>query len=401
MLDWVARSLQVFIGLLFVATLTALFRAFLWRNMKPTYAPSSHKNGVSEKGVSLSERQLGLLGFKLKEDDLASIARLSKKPPKTKGSFVSEPLVPIRKKSHGYSPSRVSGFGSNDQKKSKVGVLSSSISPSTPFNTNASPSTPWLKNTSGGKRILSEEMLEQFLAEVGEKIVDSAVKAVTPPATIRDFGFTSPGSVTNSTTASSSATRSTPLRPVRMSPGSQHKYGTPPKKGESDSPSPMSIEEMIEGYNVLGIYPQIEQWRDWLRQWFSSVLLKPLIEKIETSHIQVMQAVALIGVSITVSQIGADVLTSSTTVNVSPIDGSKEWQPTFTLDEDGHLDQLRAMLVQARDQSVCKFYIGLFYGSLKFLGLHSFKYFCSTDTIFIWWTTTSTKYVCSLHTNMH
>ena len=71
-----------------------------------------------------------------------------------------------------------------------------------------------------------------------------------------------------------------------MSPSSQ-KFTTPPKKGEGNLPPPMSMEESIEAFEHLGIYPQIEQWRDCLRQWFSSVLLNPLLNKIETSHIRV------------------------------------------------------------------------------------------------------------------
>jgi hypothetical protein len=47
------------------------------------------------------------------------------------------------------------------------------------------------------------------------------------------------------------------------------------------------MEESIEAFKNLGIYPQIERWHDRLRQWFSSVLLNPLLDKIESSHIQV------------------------------------------------------------------------------------------------------------------
>jgi hypothetical protein len=47
------------------------------------------------------------------------------------------------------------------------------------------------------------------------------------------------------------------------------------------------MEKAIEAFDHLGVYPQIEQWRDGLRQWFSSVLLNPLLHKIETSHVQV------------------------------------------------------------------------------------------------------------------
>ncbi|GFZ17926.1 hypothetical protein Acr_26g0011950 [Actinidia rufa] len=134
-------------------------------------------------------------------------------------------------------------------------------------------STPWSsKRASSAKGITTEEELEQFLADVAN---------------------------------SSGTTRSTPLRPVRMSPGSQ-KFSTPPKKREGDLPPPMSVEESIRAFENVGIYPQIEQWRDRLRQWFSSVLLNPLLNKIDTSHMQVMQEAAKLGISVTVSKVGND-----------------------------------------------------------------------------------------------
>ena len=68
-----------------------------------------------------------------------------------------------------------------------------------------------------------------------------------------------------------------------------------------------------------------------------------------------MQAAARVGFSITVSQVGSDTLTTTVPVSVSPIDGAQEWQPTFTLDEDGVLHQLRANLLQVRDASACEF----------------------------------------------
>ncbi|KAJ4967056.1 hypothetical protein NE237_018905 [Protea cynaroides] len=122
------------------------------------------------------------------------------------------------------------------------------------------------------------------------------------------------------------------------------KFSTPPKKREGDLPVPMSMEESIEAIQNLGTYPHIEQWWDRLRQWFSSILLNPLLNKIETSHTQVMQS------------LGSPSIAISTTV--SPIDGSKEWQPAFKLDEDGMLHQLRATLVQAIDASMSKFPFG-------------------------------------------
>ncbi|KAJ4954921.1 hypothetical protein NE237_011704 [Protea cynaroides] len=110
--------------------------------------------------------------------------------------------------------------------------------------------------------------------------------------------------------------------------GSQ-KFSTPPKKGEGDLPVLMSLEESIEAIQNLGTYPHIEQWWDRLRQWFSSILLNPLLNKIETSHTQVMQSAVRL-----------------------------EWQPAFKLDEDGMLHQLRATLVQAIDASMSKFPFG-------------------------------------------
>jgi hypothetical protein len=132
-------------------------------------------------------------------------------------------------------------------------------------------------------------MLEQFLAGLDkdiDKITDSETKTATPPATISNFGVATPVSVTTSTTPSGAA-RSTPLRPVRMSPSSHQKYSTPPKKGEGELPPPMSLEQAVEAFESLGVYPEIEQWRDSLRQWFSSVVMNPLVQKIRTSHTQV------------------------------------------------------------------------------------------------------------------
>ena len=146
--------------------------------------------------------------------------------------------------------------------------------------------TPWSsKRASSGKGITTEEELEQFLADVDDIIFESAGKWATPPPTTSGFGIASPNTIATSANGSGTM-RSTPLRPVRMSPGSQ-KFSTPPKKREGDLPPPMSVEESIRAFENVGIYPQIEQWRDRLRQWFSSVLLNPLLNKIDTSHMQV------------------------------------------------------------------------------------------------------------------
>lgn len=67
-----------------------------------------------------------------------------------------------------------------------------------------------------------------------------------------------------------------------------------------------------------------------------------------------MQSVAKLGISIAISPVGSDLPTAGTLASVSSIDRSKEWQPTFTPDEDGLLHQLRASLAQALDSSTCK-----------------------------------------------
>lgn len=161
--------------------------------------------------------------------------------------------------------------------------------PSTPYKYASSPTTPWSRHSPGSaKGILTEKKLEEFLADVDEKIMESEAKAeATPSPTISGFGIISPNSIVSSTNASGTA-RSTPLRPVRMSPGSLKKY-SPPKKGEGELPPPMSMEQTVEAFENLGVYPQIEQWRDCFRQWFSSVLINPLLDKIGTSHILVRE----------------------------------------------------------------------------------------------------------------
>lgn len=347
------KALQAAVGLAFVANLTALIRALSLCTAR--IAPSSKK--PKEQHNLLTQRQLGLLGLKPKPAEQADTEPV-KKPPKSRpmsSSSASDALVPIRKWAFGSTPTRPSRIGSDQQstsggKKVTKSPISSSPPPSQYV---TSPATPWSRQSSGSaKGIVTEAMLEQFLADVDEKITESAANAAaTPSPTVRGFGIATPGSVATSTTASGTA-RSTPLRPVRMSPGSHQKYSTPPKKGEGELPPPMLMEQAVEAFVSLGIYPHIVQWRDRLRQWFSSFLLNPLLEKIETSHIQVMQAAASVGVSITVSQVGSDSVNTIPPVNVSPIDGSKDWQPTFTLDEDGFLHQLHAALMQARDGSI-------------------------------------------------
>lgn len=352
------KAIHTVVGLVFLATLLALFRAISLRNAAavPTISPSK---GTKDK-MGLTNRQLSLLGIKPKVEQ--AVSESSKKPPKSKPylSSPSDVLVPLHQPI--ISSSRLSRIGSDKSNTSggnKMGSISSpSKSPSSSSSLYLVPgavspmssvhnspgvdsvvSSPWSSKRTPGRELMSEEKFEQFLADVDEKITQSAGKLATPPPTIRGFGVASPSSANTSGT-----TRSTPLRPVRMSPGSQ-KFSTPPKKGEGELPPPMSMEESINAYERLGIYPQIEQWRDSLRQWFSSVLLNPLLHKIETSHIQVMQAAAKLGVSITISQIGSDLPTTGT-ASVSSTDGTKEWQQTLTLDEDGVMHQIRATLLQ-------------------------------------------------------
>lgn len=370
-----AKAIQAIVGLVFFGTIFALFKAISLRKEKNIAGvPALPSSKGNKDQTCLTNRQLELLGIKPKVKQVVSESL--KKPPKSRPHLTpsSDVLVPLHQPITSPNPSsRTSADRSNSSGGNRIRAVSTpSKSPSSSSSLYLVPgavsqlpsvqnspgadsvvSTPWSnKRTSSGKEITSEEKLEQFLAEVDEKITESAGKLATPPPTISGFGMASPNTVASSANTSGT-TRSTPLRPVRMSPGSQ-KFSTPPKKGEGDLPRPMSMEESIEAFEHLGIYPLIEQWRDRLRQWFSSVLLNPLLKKIEMSHIQVMQAAAKLGISITISQVGSDLPTTGTPATVSPIDRTKEWQPAFTLDEDGILHQLRATLVQAIDASTSK-----------------------------------------------
>ncbi|KAF6134668.1 hypothetical protein GIB67_002069 [Kingdonia uniflora] len=369
---YLTKIAQFIVGLVFMGTLSALIRAVSFRRARNVAGVSSSK-GVNEQKI-LTERQIGLLGINTKDPkQIVSVDSDSgKKPPMPKAymtSSASDTLVPIHQPVFTYTCAYRSGGGEklNTSSGSKISSfytpLKSPGSPSSVFFAGPAVQTssgldrilssPWSKQRSpGGREITTEEMLEDFLADVDEKISESASKMATPPSTLNSFGIASPSTVVTSANTSGT-TRSTPLRPVRMSPGSQ-KFSTPPKKGEGDFPPPMSMEESIEAFENLGIYPQIEQWRDRLRQWISLVLLNPLLDKIETTHIQVMQAAVRLGISITVSQVGSDSSSTVSPAAVSPLDGTKEWQQSFIMDEDGVLHQLRATLAQALDASVSK-----------------------------------------------
>ncbi|KAL0923029.1 hypothetical protein M5K25_007071 [Dendrobium thyrsiflorum] len=352
----VSQILQAAVVVVFLATLLALIRALSALDVRKALIASTSKK-AAENQKTLTDRQLRLLGLKPKLTDKSEKSDPVKKPPTPElvsSQPISEPLVPIRKSVFSYTPRSLRSR--SDQRSSSAGkkTVNSPLSPpSTPYKYASSPATPWSRNSPGSaKGILTEEKLEEFLADVDERIMESEAIAVeTPSPTVSGFGIVSPSSIVSSTNASRAA-RSTPLRPVRMSPGSLQKY-TPPKKGEGELPPPMSMEHTVEAFENLGVYPQIEHWRDCLRQWFSSVLIKPLLDKIGTSHILVMQAAARHGVNIAISQVGCDSSNSTMPVHLSPFYGM-EWQPTVTLDEDGFLNQLHSSLVQARDGSMSR-----------------------------------------------
>ena len=283
---FVFKMVEAVLGLVALFTLLAFFRALILYNGNKTLA--------KDEKIVLSERQLGLLGLKTAGSGVG-MGEQTKRPPKTKPSTPSEPIVPIRRSSFSYTPSRPLGqsrIGSSYLSPGGERLTTAlQMSPSTPLQKSvSSPSTPWSRKSSGSaKGIQTEAMLDHFLASLDEsidKITDSETKTATPPATITSFGVATPVSLATSTTPSGAA-RSTPLRPVRMSPGSHQKYSTPPKKGEGELPPPMSLEQAVEAFENLGVYPEIEQWRDGLRQWFSSVVMNPLVQKIKTSHTQV------------------------------------------------------------------------------------------------------------------
>ncbi|KAK7262352.1 hypothetical protein RJT34_29920 [Clitoria ternatea] len=368
---WLAKTLQALVGLIFIGTVSALFKVVFLRRARSigggggvvAAKPEPNSNTVNKNEIFLTKHQLELLGVKSKVDLVKPDS--SKKPPKSKPQLhSSELLVPLHQPvpSPTRSSSRIDADVSNSNRRSaahSVGTplrspgssslyLSPGLVSSPPSSTGLDSvvSSPWSnRRGSSSNKITSEEKLEQFLADVDERINESAGKLSTPPPTVPGFGIVSPNSANTS-----GATRHTPLRPVRMSPGSQ-KFNTPPKKGEGDLPPPMSMEESIEAFEHLGVYPQIEQWRDRLRQWFSSVLLNPLLSKIETSHIQVMQSAAKLGISITISQVGSDTLSTGNPATLATIDKTQDWQPALTLNEDGLLHQLHSTLVQAIEAS--------------------------------------------------
>ncbi|XP_078446830.1 cytochrome B561, amino-terminal protein isoform X2 [Wolffia australiana] len=284
----IGKIIKILIALVFASSFSALIKICLLKSYRNAYEITQDPS--IDRQSKLSQRQLSLLGMKQKSPE-----KSLNKPTKTPET----PVPLLRTLNWSYTPTRPSQTEAGPWGK-----------PSSPQTVPSSATPPRLKPSSiSGKGIASKEMLEQFLADVQKKIPDSAsaIQQATPPQVTSSFGIVSP--------ASKATPGSTPLRAPRMSPGSHQKFSTPPKKGEGELPSPMSMEQTQEALESLGIDSFIEQWRDNLRQWFSSVLLNPLVEKIDSSHTQ----------------------------------GQREWQPTFTQDEDGLLHQLRAFLFQTRD----------------------------------------------------
>ncbi|KAK4408523.1 hypothetical protein Sango_0433300 [Sesamum angolense] len=335
------KVMQTTASFILFGTLVAFVKALSrWRTRNVTeVVVVSPSNGMKEV-TRLTNRQLGLIGLKSKPD--VGSEESSKKPPKSRISTPSPSnvLVPLHQsltdsnhlsrttsgKSRTSSGGKMHTFTTTSKSPASPSMYlvptASMRSPVQSPSLQTSPgadqfiTTPWSnKRPAFHKEIATEEDLEKFLADVDEKISETASKLATPPPSISGFGMTSPNTIASSVNTSGT-TRSTPLRPVRMSPGSQ-KFTTPPKKGEGDLPPPMSMEESAEAFERLGIYPHIEQWRDCLRQ----------------------------------CQVGSDTLSTPTIANASPIERNNEWKPAFAIDEDGLLHQLRASLVQALDAS--------------------------------------------------
>lgn len=66
-----------------------------------------------------------------------------------------------------------------------------------------------------------------------------------------------------------------------------------------------------------------------------------------------MQAAAKLGIKITISQVGNDMLSTGNPATLPTVDTTQDWQPALTLNEDGSLHQLHSTLVQAIEASKC------------------------------------------------
>lgn len=138
-------------------------------------------------------------------------------------------------------------------------------------------SSPW-STVKAREVIKNEDSLAKFLADVDKHILGRTASAFLPS------GGSSPAlNKTNNNNNTASLVPGTPRVLFPLFP----KGVPPPKFGEGELPGPMSLQQFHEGLRQLGILDNIEHWRDSLRQWFSSVLLKPLVHKLDTSHWQV------------------------------------------------------------------------------------------------------------------
>ncbi|KAI5057591.1 hypothetical protein GOP47_0027606 [Adiantum capillus-veneris] len=375
------RIMQSAAGVMVLAAMSALCKALSLQATSDSRGlaagvQAEHKKESAKKGdapASLSERQQMLVGLsggqhKRLAADVAEVfdSPVRYRPPRSSASpSKASLLVPIHtstptKSGRGTASSTSSWTGidwgdtrkvspvSNMQPPPYVCLTQNQTSPLEPQ------SSPWAKSVSPllKEDIATEHKLEEFLADVDDKLVESAVKApttvqslLTPPPTLRGVSIATP----TSTETPSSSMKGTPVRALRISPSPQ-KFGPSPRKGDGDLPPPMTPEHAVEAFEKLGVNPQIEQWRDRLRQWFSKDLLNPLVLKLDLSHLQVMQAAEKLGISINVSPVGGTKLDTGTSQSrVDP--PTQDWVSTFSFDDDALLHQLRVYLLQARDAS--------------------------------------------------
>ncbi|KAH7314715.1 hypothetical protein KP509_21G017500 [Ceratopteris richardii] len=371
-------------GFFFLAAMSALCKALSYEaaseKRSSVQGPSEGvKKDSARKGdgaFALTERQqvlLGLSGGKqkvLSTDKLdTSDSSIRHRLPHTRS--VASPqqsslLVPVHtpsssKNGRATSSSISSWAGAEWSDANKVSPVSKMQSPPyvclaqnqvSPVDTQSSPWTtsasPLMKDD-----ITTEHKLEEFLANVDDRLVESSVKVpatvqqiLTPPPSLRGVNLATP--VSGATPSSTS--KGTPVRALRISPSPQ-KFGPSPRTGDGDLSSPMTPEQTIEAFEKLGVYPQIEQWRDKLRQWFSKDLLNPLVSKIDTSHLQVMQAAAKLGISVNVNPVSGSKLETPRTSQTGADISAQDWSSTFSVDEDAVLHQLQLHLLQARDAS--------------------------------------------------
>lgn len=385
------RIVQSAAAIMFLAAMSALCKALFLQSSADTRSytvvkPGDQKGETVQKAEAsfLTERQQVLLGVSVRKQKMQTAEKADifdsgggarHRPPRTQSSASpsatsqSSLLVPVHqsisaKSGRGSGKSMPSWAGLERRDSNKVSPIAggSAIKQSPPYvsltQNQTSPVdahlSPWAKHASPllKEDITSEEKLEEFLADVEDKMVESTVKSpttvqtlLTPPPTLRGVSITTP----TSGPTPSSTSKGTPVRALRISPSPQ-KFGPSPRKGEGDLPPPMSMEQAAEAFQKLGVSPQIEQWRDQIRQWFSKDLLNPLVLKIDLSHLQVMQAAAKLGISINVSPVGGSKSDAAGPSQSAAGDvPALEWVSAFSPDEDALLHQLRVYLVQARD----------------------------------------------------